>query len=130
MTYAGVTSVAVANKAYPTHCSEDPPDPPGAYRIGVFVSCVTNQGSTYSATFGYSNEDTETNTVPIGDTNRFFPAPEGRGQPTSFEPGNVQSAFTVTGIPAGTPLVWSLTSDETRTAEATAGFPTKCGTAA
>jgi uncharacterized repeat protein (TIGR01451 family) len=126
VTYAGKTSVAVANESFPTHCSENPVDPPGAYRIGVFVSCVTNQGSTYAATFGYSNEDTETNTVPIGDANRFFPAPEGRGQPTTFEPGNVQSAFTVSGVPAETRLVWSLTSDQTRTAEATASFPTKC----
>jgi uncharacterized repeat protein (TIGR01451 family) len=126
VTYAGVTSVAVANEAFPTHCSENPPDPEGAYRIGVFVSCVTNQGSTYSATFGYQNDDTETNTVPIGAANRFFPAPEGRGQPTSFEPGNFQSAFTVTEIPVGTALTWSLTSDEPRTAGATASFPTKC----
>ena len=128
VTHAGKTSVARADKAHQTHCSEDPPDPPGAYRIGVFVSCVTNLGSTYSATFGYSNEDTEKNAVPIGEANRFFPTPEGRGQPTSFEPGNVESAFTVTGIPVGSGLVWSLTSDVTRTADATASFPTKCGT--
>jgi uncharacterized repeat protein (TIGR01451 family) len=128
VTYAGETSVAVADKAYPTHCSEDPPDPPGAHRIGVFVSCVTNQGSTYSATFGYSSEDTETTTVGISEANRFFPAPEGRGQTTTFEPGNVQSAFTVTDIPTDRPLVWSLTSDQTRTAEASASFETKCAT--
>jgi hypothetical protein len=35
------------------------------YRIGIFVTCVTNQGSTYSATFGYENEDTESNTIPV-----------------------------------------------------------------
>ena len=127
VTYAGVTSVATANEAWPNHCPEDPTDPAGAHRIGVFVSCVTNQGSTYSATFGYSNEDTETNTVPIGDANRLLPGePPGRGQPTIFPPGNVQSAFTVTGIPADSPLVWTLTSDQTRTAEARAGFETKC----
>jgi len=126
VTYAGATSVATANKAFPTHCGVDPPDPPDAYRVGIFVSCVTDEGSTYSATFGYSSEDTETNDIPIGEKNRFFPGPEGRGQPTTFEPGINDRAFTVTGIPAGTPLVWRLTSDEERSAEATANFEPKC----
>jgi uncharacterized repeat protein (TIGR01451 family) len=126
VTYAGQASVATANEAFPTHCSESPPDPPGAYRIGVFVSCVSNQGSTYSATFGYSNDDTQTTSVPVGDANRFFPAPENRGQPTTFAPGNVERAFTVTGIPTGTRLVWTVTSDEARSADASASFETKC----
>lgn len=119
-------SVAVANEAFPTKCGVDPPDPPDPYRIGVFVTCVTNQGSTYSATFGYGNEDTETTTVALGERNRFFPAPENRGQPTSFQPGNVPQAFTVNGIPAGTTLTWSLTSDQTRYAAASSSFETKC----
>lgn len=126
VTYGGTTSVAVANEAFATHCSVDPPNPPTPYRIGVFVSCVTNEGSTYSATFGYSNEDTQANTIDVGEKNRFFPPPEGRGQTTLFEPGNVQKAFTVSGIPAGQQLVWSVTSDQTRYAEASATFETKC----
>ena len=126
VTYAGVTSIAVANEAYQTKCGVDPPDPPQPYRIGVFVTCVTNQGSTYSATFGYESEDTDTNTIAVGDANRFFPAPENRGQPTSFQPGNVPAAVTVTNIPTGATLTWSLTSDQTRTAEASANFETKC----
>jgi len=124
--YGGVRSIAVANEAFPTHCGVDPPDPPGPYRIGVFVSCVTNDGSTYSATFGYSSEDTEVNTVPTGEKNGFVPAPDDRGQPTAFEPGNHERVFTVTGLPSGTRLVWSVTSDTTRTAEATANFEPKC----
>jgi uncharacterized repeat protein (TIGR01451 family) len=124
--YGGVKSTAVANEAFPTHCGVNPPDPPGPYRIGVFVSCVTNDGSTYSATFGYSSEDTEVNTVPIGAKNGFSPAPDDRGQPTAFEPGNHERVFTVTGIPSGTRLVWSVPSDDTRTAEATASFEPKC----
>ena len=126
VTYAGKVSIATANEAFPTHCSESPPNPPGAYRVGVFVSCVTNQGSTYSATFGYSNDDTQTSQLPVGDANRFFPAPEGRGQTTTFEPGDVEQAFTVTGIPTGTRLVWVVTSDETHSADASASFETKC----
>jgi len=124
--YAGTTSVATANAAFPTHCGEDPPDPPIAYRVGVFVTCVTNNGDTYSATFGYENEDTEPNSISIGDLNKFVPAPEDRGQPTTFDPGNHPQAVTVTGIPNGTALVWALTSDQQRWAEASANFPTKC----
>jgi uncharacterized repeat protein (TIGR01451 family) len=123
--FAGVTSVASINEASP-HCGVDPENPPIAYRIGVFVSCVTNQGSTYSAIFGYSSEDTQAKRVPIGDRNRFFPAPESRGQPELFEPGNHESAFTVTGIPTNAAVAWSLTSDQTRSAEASAGFEPKC----
>jgi uncharacterized repeat protein (TIGR01451 family) len=128
VTYAGVTSVAVANESFPTKCGVDPPDPPGPYRIGIFVTCVTNQGSTYSATFGYENEDTESNTIPVGPLNTFSPPPADRNQTTTFQPGNVPQAFTVSGIAAGTRLTWSLTSEQTRYAEASADFPTKCST--
>ena len=127
VTYAGVTNAAVANQAFPTKCGTDPPNPPNPYRIGIFVTCVTNQGSSYSARFGYENEDTELTNIPVGDDNRFSPGPENRGQPTAFQTGNVPDAFTVNGIAAGTSLTWSLTSDETRYAEASADFPTKCG---
>jgi uncharacterized repeat protein (TIGR01451 family) len=126
VTYAGVTSVATANEAFPTHCGTDPPDPPVAYRVGIFVSCVTNNGNTFSATFGYDSEDTETNTIAVGELNRFFPAPDDRGQPSTFEPGHHDRVFTVPDIPSGTKLVWSLTSDQTRYAEARANFETKC----
>jgi uncharacterized repeat protein (TIGR01451 family) len=126
VTYAGATDVAVANEAFPTHCGVDPPDPPIAYRVGVFVTCVTNTGDTYSATFGYENEDTQTNTIAVGDLNKFVPAPADRGQPSSFEPGNHPDAVTVTGIPNATTLVWALTSDQQRWATATADFSTKC----
>lgn len=126
VTSSGVTNVATANEAYPTHCGTDPPDPPVAYRVGIFVSCVTNNGNTYSATFGYDSADTETNSIATGALNRFFPAPEDRGQPTTFDPGHHPDAVTVGDIPTGTGLIWSLTSDVTRYAEASASFPTKC----
>ena len=126
VTYAGVTNVATANESFPTHCGVDPPDPPDAYRVGIFVSCVANTGATYSATFGYESEDTETNTIPVGERNRFFPTPEDRGQPTAFEPGDHPQSVTVTGIPNGTSLTWSLTSDVTRYAEASSTFEQKC----
>jgi uncharacterized repeat protein (TIGR01451 family) len=114
-------SVATINEASPA-CGVNPPN----RGIGVFVSCVTNQGSTYSAIFGYSSEDTQARSIPVGDRNRFFPAPESRGQPELFQPGNHESAFTVTGIPTSAAVAWSLTSDQKRSAEASAGFATKC----
>jgi uncharacterized repeat protein (TIGR01451 family) len=128
VTYAGDTSVAKANEAFPTKCGVDPPETPHPYRIGAFVTCVTNQGSTYSATFGYENEDTKTATIAVGPANRFLPAPDDRGQPTTFQAGNVPNAVTVTNIPAAETLTWSLTSDQTRTAKAaaSAGFEKKC----
>jgi len=119
--FAGVTSEATINEASP-ECGDNPSNK----GIGVFVSCVTNQGSTYSAIFGYSSEDTQVRSIPVGDGNRFFPAPERRGQPELFEPGSHDRAFTVTGIPTSTAVVWRLTSDKTRTAEASAGFTPKC----
>jgi uncharacterized repeat protein (TIGR01451 family) len=123
VTYAGETSVAVANEAFPTKCGETPPP---AARIGIFVNCVTNQGSTYSATFGYENEGTEPVNIPVGAENRFYPAPEDRNQTTTFETGNVPEAFTVNGISAGDTHTWRLRSDERRYARASADFPTKC----
>jgi uncharacterized repeat protein (TIGR01451 family) len=126
VTYAGTTSVATADESFPTRCGVDPPNPPDPYRIGVFVTCVTNNGDTYAATFGYENEDADTTSIPVGDANRFLPAPEGRGQPTVFEPGNHPEAVTVTGIPNETRLVWSVTSDQTRSAEAASTFEQKC----
>ena len=87
---------------------EPPPDTnPGA--IGVFVQCVTTRGDTFDAVFGYQNDNEDEVTIS-GSANRFAPLPENRGQTTSFAPGNVQEAFTVTGVPRGTPLEWSVTT--------------------
>ena len=122
VTFGGATSVAVANEAFPTKCGE----PPAPHRIGIFVNCVTNQGSTFNATFGYENEGTEPVNIAVGAENRFYPAPEDRNQTTTFETGNVPEAFTVNGISAGDTLTWRLRSDERRYARASADFPTKC----
>jgi uncharacterized repeat protein (TIGR01451 family) len=88
---------------------------------------VTNHGSTYDATFGYQNDGTRSVVIPVGADNRFAPAPEDRDQPTIFLPGNVQEAVTVTGIHVEENLEWSLTSDETRAAIASADDERKCG---
>jgi uncharacterized repeat protein (TIGR01451 family) len=121
VSYAGHTSIATASSSFAVSCT---PRPTPA--VGVFVRCVTNHGSTYDATFGYQNESASIAVIPVGPSNLFEPSPEDRGQPASFRPGNVESAFTVTGVPAADDLVWRLTSDETRTATVSAHFETKC----
>jgi Domain of unknown function DUF11 len=115
-------STATASASFAMKCSE-PPEPP---KVGIFVRCVTNNGATFDATFGYQNDNTSPVTIPVGDANEFLPPPQNRGQTTVFQSGNVQEAFTVTGITSGEGLVWSLTSNGTRTATASANFVTKC----
>jgi hypothetical protein len=121
VSYAGHSSSATVNATFGVSCTRPPPPP-----IGVFVRCVTNHGATYDASFGYQNDGTSAVSIPVGASNRFEPAPEDRGQTTTFVPGNVQDAFTVKGIPTSDDLVWSLTTDRTQTATATAGDETKC----
>ena len=116
------TNTASATSSFATKCTE-PPEVPA---IGIFVRCVSNRGGTFDATFGYQNDNLREVSIPVGDANRFFPAPLDRGQTTNFQPGNVQDAFTVTGIPAAQVVVWTLTSNGTRTAAASAAFESKC----
>lgn len=121
VSYGGHTSTATASSTFGVSCTTPPPP-----HVGVFVRCVSNHGDRFDATFGYQNDGSTSYGIPVGADNRFSPAPEGRGQTTDFLPGNVQDAFTVKDIPAAEQLVWSLKSDTTATATATAGFDTKC----
>jgi hypothetical protein len=95
--------------------------------IGVFVTCVTDHGSSFDAVFGYDSENIAPQTIPIGDANHFSPAPGDRGQPTTFSPGRHTEAVKVTGIPDSVALKWTLALRDTRTATATADFGVKCG---
>jgi hypothetical protein len=77
--------------------------------IKPVLSCVfpaDAAGTSYIAVWGWSNTTDAAATIPIGDTNRFDPLPQGRGQPTSFPVGSVTNAFTVTWD--GTNLTWRL----------------------
>ncbi|HEY7602995.1 MAG TPA: hypothetical protein VH760_01950 [Gaiellaceae bacterium] len=125
------TSKATATAAFSTKCGTTPPEPPDPpptpLPVRIFVSCVTDGGTTYAARFGYDNANDDTVEVDVGAANRFFPAPQNRGQTTRFGAGHVDAAFTVSGIPNGTNLVWALTyAGATRTATAGADFATKC----
>lgn len=120
-------SVTVSRTSAP--CSippEPPPEPKPVIPIGVFVTCVTNHGSTFDAVFGYDSENPGLKTVPIGPANHLSPAPGDRGQPTAFRPGRHDAAFEVTGIPNSAALEWTLALTDTRMAIATADFDVKC----
>ena len=100
------TRTASASWDFPTKCSDVTPPPPGS--VGVFLACVTTQGHTYSATFGYENPGSRTLRIAIGQPNRFEPTPVNRGQPSDFVPGNVQKAFTVAGIARSSRPTWTV----------------------
>jgi hypothetical protein len=71
------------------------------------LECVTkNKNGTYTARFGYKNENTVAVTIPVGPNNKFTPNPQNRGQPTVFQPGRIQNAFSV--VFDGNNLVWTL----------------------
>jgi len=117
----GKTSRATATDAFPTRCSA--PLPPDPEPIGVFVSCVEAGQSTFTATFGYVNPNAVSVTIPVGSGNRLSPAPEDRGQPTTFASGRVDTAFTVSAVPNGTDIVWTVNG---KTATASSSFTTSC----
>lgn len=94
--------------------------------IHPIVECVTNNGNgTYTAYFGYKNDNATAMTITVGTNNRFTPSPQDRGQPSLFQPGRTpfwpNAAFSV--IFDGSNLVWTLTGPDgaTRTATASSG---------
>src|SRR5712691_9031478 len=78
-----------------------------AQPVHVSVTCVTNHSGSFDASFGYQNDNAVAVNVPIGNENFFAPGLPNRGQPTTFQPGVHQSAFTITGIANGTTLTWT-----------------------
>ncbi len=60
------------------------------------LECVTaGANGSYTALFGYKNENSFTVTIPIGSNNKFSPSPIDRGQTTVFKPGRIVEAFRV-----------------------------------
>lgn len=93
------------NAAEATVCATQPP-----LKLRPTLECVTDNGDgTYTAHFGYVNEDAGTE-FPLGPNNRFDPAPMDRGQPVTFASGRTppwpQAAFPV--VFDGAPLTWTL----------------------
>jgi pimeloyl-ACP methyl ester carboxylesterase len=79
--------------------------------IRPILECVANNGDgTYTAYFGYKNENATAVSIPIGVDNKFTPGPLLRGQPQTFQPGRTpyypQAHFSV--VFDGSNLVWTL----------------------
>jgi len=71
------------------------------------LECVTNNGDgTYTAYFGYKNDNTVSVYIPAGSKNKFTPTPQDRGQTKVFLPGREYRVFTVNFN--GSNLVWTL----------------------
>jgi len=71
------------------------------------LECVRNNGDgTYTAFFGYKNDNNVSVYIPVGGKNKFTPTPQDRGQPRVFESGRHYKVFTVNFN--GSNLVWTL----------------------
>jgi uncharacterized repeat protein (TIGR01451 family) len=97
-----------------------PPPPPPARPIGVFVDCIDNSDGTFDAVFGYESGNSIPVTVPRGPANELTPARFDGQQVETFEPGNVASAFRISGIQVGESVTWSVShGGETHSAHCT-----------
>jgi hypothetical protein len=99
------------------------PTPP-ANPLHPIVECVTGSGNSFVAYFGYDNISPGVVIRPVGPDNRFLQSPDDRGQPTIFQPGRVEFAFSAPFD--GEPLIWRL---DGRNAMARRDIP-QCMTAA
>src|SRR5262245_15777331 len=102
-------------------CTLPPPPPPPPPRpIGVFVDCIDNSDGTFDAVFGYESGNSIPVTVPRGAANALAPARFDGQQVDTFEPGNVATAFRVSGIQVGESVTWSVShGGETHSAHCT-----------
>jgi len=92
--------------------------------VRIFVECVkANSDGTYTATFGYLNENSIEINIPVGNDNKFTPIPQDRGQTTSFQPGRVGEAFSVNFD--GSNLVWTVKGPDGSTRTTTASKNSK-----
>jgi hypothetical protein len=83
--------------------------------VKPLATCVVlNTNATFTAWFGYQNDNNGILQVPRGSRNSFAPAPADRGQPINFTFGRHAKLFSVTA-PVGTSLRWTL---DGKTAEA------------
>jgi len=70
------------------------------------LQCVTNNGGSFTAYFGYENNNSIDVYIPIADKNKFAPTPIDRGQPKLFLPGTHTNVFSVNFD--GRDLTWTL----------------------
>lgn len=78
-----------------------------AAAVKPLQECVAdNNNGTFTAKFGYLNENGILITIPVGTNNKFTPLPQDRGQTTVFQTGRIRFAFKVPFD--GNNLVWTL----------------------
>ncbi|MFC1639089.1 Ig-like domain-containing protein, partial [Patescibacteria group bacterium] len=91
-----VTSMSAIHAAYPTTnensvyavCAAFDVVSPPEHPIRPILECVEHHaGGTYTALFGYHNENSYTATIAIGGHNKITPGQVDRGQPQEFDPG-------------------------------------------
>ena len=70
------------------------------------LQCVTNNGGSFTAYFGYVNNNSVDVYIPIADKNKFTPVPQDRGQTKLFLPGTHTNVFSVNFD--GRDLTWTL----------------------
>lgn len=70
------------------------------------LGCVNKKSSTvFEALFGYTNENTDISTFPVGPNNMFSPGASGQGQLEDYQPISSPGAFAV--LFNGNPLTWT-----------------------
>lgn len=75
--------------------------------IPILECVIDNEDGTFTARFGYDNENDTTVYIPGGgNNNKFRPNPGNRGQVTHFLPGRQPSVFEVTY--SNNPITWRL----------------------
>ena len=70
--------------------------------VAPLLNCVMRNAN--GAWFGYDNTTGAAVTIPVGANNYFTPDPQNRGQVTTFQPGRVNNAFSVTFAATGSNL--------------------------
>jgi hypothetical protein len=88
--------------------------------IHPVLHCVDDNGDgTFTAHFGYENENNINFSIAVGSKNKFIPSPKDRGQPTTFLPGVQDDVFTV-DFPSYSVAIWLL---DFQVAKATSSSP-------
>jgi uncharacterized repeat protein (TIGR01451 family) len=76
--------------------------------VSPMLECVAfANGAPSVAYWGYRNDNDFPVTIPIGDTNKFTPGAQDRGQPTEFEPGRLIGVV-ATSFGGAAALIWHL----------------------
>jgi len=93
-------------------CQPNPVPVPSTMDVVPILDCIQITSSGYSIYLSYSSTYTTAQSLPVGVNNSFSPAPNDRGQPTTFSSGTFSYPFSPCIINVITPavLTWTLGS--------------------